>query len=203
MADNSPHPSSSAAPDLGELADLWTEMNAKRAAIDNKIAREARALEAERAEAKDLSREADDLKARHAEVAEVTHRVREGNRLDEERIEWLEGHMEKMAEGFRAIREAELELAGKYSPSEHADMLARLDGFQEYIYDHVTAKRRDPQDDMISFLCDVHYEALDRKLTDLEIAGIVHAMILGGLETGMQFNGSLFSITREVQRRGG
>jgi cytochrome P450 len=36
---------------------------------------------------------------------------------------------------------------------------------------------------MISFLCGVHYEALDRKLTDLEIAGIVHAMILGGLET--------------------
>jgi cytochrome P450 len=36
---------------------------------------------------------------------------------------------------------------------------------------------------MVSFLCDVHYEALDRKLTDLEIAGIVHAMILGGLET--------------------
>ena len=36
---------------------------------------------------------------------------------------------------------------------------------------------------MVSFLCDVHYEALDRTLTDLEIAGIVHAMILGGLET--------------------
>lgn len=63
------------------------------------------------------------------------------------------------------------------------DMVARLDGFQEYIYEHVTEKRRDPQDDMISFLCDAHYAALDRKLTDIEIAGIVHAMILGGLET--------------------
>ncbi len=63
------------------------------------------------------------------------------------------------------------------------DMLARLEGFQDYIYEHVTTKRRDPQDDMVSFLCDVHYEALDRKLTDLEIAGIVHAMIIGGLET--------------------
>ena len=62
-------------------------------------------------------------------------------------------------------------------------MLARLDGFQDYIYEHVRAKRLDPQDDMVSFLCDVHYEALDRKLTDLEIAGIVHAMIIGGLET--------------------
>ncbi len=63
------------------------------------------------------------------------------------------------------------------------DMLARLEGFQDYIQEHVRAKRLDPQDDMVSFLCDVHYEALDRKLTDLEIAGIVHAMILGGLET--------------------
>jgi cytochrome P450 len=63
------------------------------------------------------------------------------------------------------------------------DMLARLEGFQDYIYEHVQAKRMNPQDDMVSFLCDVHYEALDRKLTDLEIAGIVHAMIIGGLET--------------------
>jgi cytochrome P450 len=62
-------------------------------------------------------------------------------------------------------------------------MLRRLEGFQDYIYEHVRAKRLDPQDDMVSFLCDVHYDALDRKLTDLEIAGIVHAMILGGLET--------------------
>ncbi len=69
------------------------------------------------------------------------------------------------------------------TPDQTEDMLARLDGFQDYIYEHVTAKRRNPQDDMVSFLCDVHYEALDRKLTDLEIAGIVHAMILGGLET--------------------
>ena len=63
------------------------------------------------------------------------------------------------------------------------DMIARLDGFQDYIYEHVRTKRLDPQDDMVSFLCDVQYEALDRKLTDLEIAGIVHAMIIGGLET--------------------
>ncbi len=62
-------------------------------------------------------------------------------------------------------------------------MLARLAGFQDYIYEHVRAKRLEPHDDMVSFLCDVHYAALDRKLTDLEIAGIVHAMLLGGLET--------------------
>ncbi|WP_040493633.1 cytochrome P450 [Ilumatobacter nonamiensis] len=64
-----------------------------------------------------------------------------------------------------------------------ADMNRRLEGFQDYIYDHVAAKRADPQDDMVSFLCDVHYRALDRTLTDIEIAGIVHAMIIGGLET--------------------
>jgi cytochrome P450 len=69
------------------------------------------------------------------------------------------------------------------TPEQTEDMLARLDGFQDYIYEHVSNKRRHPQDDMVSFLCAVHYEALDRKLTDLEVAGIVHAMILGGLET--------------------
>jgi len=68
-------------------------------------------------------------------------------------------------------------------PEQTEDMFARLDGFQDYIYEHVQAKRQDPQDDMVSFLCEVHYDALDRKLTDLEIAGIVHAMIIGGLET--------------------
>ena len=71
----------------------------------------------------------------------------------------------------------------KLDPEQTDDMLARLEGFQEYIYDHVTRKRQDPKDDMVSFLCNVHYEALDRKLTDIEIAGIVHAMIIGGLET--------------------
>ena len=40
-----------------------------------------------------------------------------------------------------------------------------------------------PQDDMISCLTQVTYEALGRKLTDLEVNGIVYAMIIGGLET--------------------
>jgi cytochrome P450 len=74
-------------------------------------------------------------------------------------------------------------LRHELSPEQTEEMLARLDGFQDYIYEHVRAKRRNPQDDMVSFLCEVHYEALDRELTDLEIAGIVHAMIIGGLET--------------------
>ncbi len=74
-------------------------------------------------------------------------------------------------------------LRHELTPEQTEVMLAGLEGFQDYIYEHVTAKRSDPQDDMVSFLCDVHYEALDRKLTDIEIAGIVHAMIIGGLET--------------------
>jgi cytochrome P450 len=69
------------------------------------------------------------------------------------------------------------------SDEQTKSMLTRLEGFQEYIYEHVRSKRFAPQDDMVSFLCSAHYEALDRALTDLEIAGIVHAMILGGLET--------------------
>ena len=74
-------------------------------------------------------------------------------------------------------------LRHELSQEQTEDMLARLEGFQDYIYEHVTLKRDDPQDDMVSFLCNVHYEALDRKLTNIEIAGIVHAMIIGGLET--------------------
>ncbi|MEY4362396.1 MAG: hypothetical protein RL391_1702 [Actinomycetota bacterium] len=74
-------------------------------------------------------------------------------------------------------------LKHEITPDQARDMFGRLDGFQDYIYEHVRAKRRDPQDDMVSFLCEVHYEALDRKLTDLEIAGIVYAMIIGALET--------------------
>jgi len=74
-------------------------------------------------------------------------------------------------------------LKHEITPDQAKEMHARLAGFQEYVYEHVRTKRADPQDDMVSFLCNVHYEALDRKLTDLEIAGIVHAMIIGALET--------------------
>jgi pyruvate-ferredoxin/flavodoxin oxidoreductase len=35
----------------------------------------------------------------------------------------FEGHMSKMAEGFKAIRRAEMELDGTYNPSEHASFL--------------------------------------------------------------------------------
>jgi pyruvate-ferredoxin/flavodoxin oxidoreductase len=39
----------------------------------------------------------------------------------------FEGHMAKMAEGFRAIRTAELELAGHYDPGEHDEFLTYFD----------------------------------------------------------------------------
>ena len=64
-----------------------------------------------------------------------------------------------------------------------ATQFTQLDGFKEYVQDIVRAKRQSPADDMISFLTQVTYTALDRKLTDLEINGIVYAMVLGGLET--------------------
>ena len=58
-----------------------------------------------------------------------------------------------------------------------------LDGFSEYVQERISEKRAKPQDDMISFLIDVTYQALGRKLTDMEINGIVYAMVIGGLET--------------------
>ena len=64
-----------------------------------------------------------------------------------------------------------------------ASQFTQLDGFKEYVQDIVRAKRQSPADDMISFLTQVTYSALNRKLTDLEINGIVYAMVLGGLET--------------------
>ncbi|MCZ6659528.1 MAG: cytochrome P450 [Gammaproteobacteria bacterium] len=64
-----------------------------------------------------------------------------------------------------------------------AEQFELLEGFKEYVNDHVQDKRRNPEDDMISFLAQVTYGALGRKLTDLEINGVVYAMVIGGLET--------------------
>ena len=71
----------------------------------------------------------------------------------------------------------------RLSDEQLAAQFTQLDGFKEYVQDIVRAKRQSPADDMISFLTQVTYSALDRKLTDLEINGIVYAMVLGGLET--------------------
>lgn len=58
-----------------------------------------------------------------------------------------------------------------------------LKGFGEYVAQQVAEKRAKPQDDMISFLTQVTYRALGRKLSNAEIHGVVYAMVLGGLET--------------------
>jgi len=72
---------------------------------------------------------------------------------------------------------------GVLSADQLAEQAEALAGFREYVRDHVADKRRTPGDDMISFLTGVTYRALGRELSDLEIEGIVYAMVLGGLET--------------------
>lgn len=69
------------------------------------------------------------------------------------------------------------------TPEQTAEKFRLLAGFSDYVRDHVRRRRANPGEDMISFLTQVHYEALDRKLTDDEIDGIVYAMVIGGLET--------------------
>ncbi len=69
------------------------------------------------------------------------------------------------------------------SEAETAVQSGRLDGFADYLASQVASKRANPQDDMISALTQIHYQALDRKLTDEEVYGIIYFMVLGGLET--------------------
>jgi len=58
-----------------------------------------------------------------------------------------------------------------------------LGEFRDYTARLIAEKRRKPQEDMISFLTEVEYSPLRRRLTDNEINGIVYAMVIGGLET--------------------
>jgi cytochrome P450 len=69
------------------------------------------------------------------------------------------------------------------TPEQSAEKFRLLAGFSDYVGTHVRRRRANPGDDMISYLTQVHYDALDRKLTDEEIDGIVYAMVIGGLET--------------------
>lgn len=69
------------------------------------------------------------------------------------------------------------------TPQQTAEKFRLLAGFSDYVRDTVRRKRAQPADDMISFLTQVRYSPLDRKLTDEEIDGIVYAMVIGGLET--------------------
>jgi cytochrome P450 len=58
-----------------------------------------------------------------------------------------------------------------------------LQEFKDYTHNLIVTRREEPREDMISFLATVEYSPLKRKLTDLEINGIVYAMVIGGLET--------------------
>lgn len=63
------------------------------------------------------------------------------------------------------------------------EQFATLKEFQDYVAWHIIERRKSPRDDMISFLTQVEYSPLKRKLNDPEINGIVYAMMIGGLET--------------------
>ena len=69
------------------------------------------------------------------------------------------------------------------TPEQSAEKFRLLAGMKEYVAEQTREKRACPQDDMVSFLTQVDYQALGRKLTDDEINGVVYAMVIGGLET--------------------
>ena len=66
---------------------------------------------------------------------------------------------------------------------EVASQFVVLNEFRQYTDDLIEQRRKQPQDDMISFLTQVEYSPLQRKLINDEINGIVYAMVIGGLET--------------------
>jgi cytochrome P450 len=69
------------------------------------------------------------------------------------------------------------------TPEQSAKKFRLLAGMKEYVAQQTREKRAHPRDDMVSFLTQVEYQALGRKLTDDEINGVVYAMVIGGLET--------------------
>ncbi|MDG2335484.1 MAG: cytochrome P450, partial [Myxococcota bacterium] len=81
----------------------------------------------------------------------------------------------------------------KLSREQMASQVEALEGFGHYVEDQVAEKRRRPQDDMVSFLTQVTYRALGRKLSDIEIIGVVYAMVIGGLET------TQYALTEQAQ----
>ncbi len=67
--------------------------------------------------------------------------------------------------------------------AETAEQFEVLNEFRDYTDTLIKEKRKHPCDDMITFLTQVEYTPLERKLTDVEINGVVYAMVIGGLET--------------------
>ena len=69
------------------------------------------------------------------------------------------------------------------SPEEEQENAEDLGKFMEYVHEQVKYKRENPGDDMTTFLTQVEYQAMGRKLTDQEVIGVLFGMHIGGLET--------------------
>ena len=67
------------------------------------------------------------------------------------------------------------------TPEEEAANAAQLAEFRAYTLAQVARKRKEPGDDLISFLTRVEYDG--RRLTDGEIAGVAFQMHIGGHDT--------------------
>jgi cytochrome P450 len=142
---------------------------------------------------------------RHVEMITATVDALIEEWIDEDRVEFISGFARPLPQrvmanvlGFpledvpRLAEWGTAQVAPFVHGKGHRNVLSReeveeqariLQGFGEYISYHVALKRANPSDDMISFLTQVTYQALERKLTDAEIHGVVYAMVLGGLET--------------------
>jgi cytochrome P450 len=68
-----------------------------------------------------------------------------------------------------------------------------LEEFKTYTIALIEEKRRHPADDMISFLTEVEYSPIGRKLNDNEINSVVYNMVIGGLET------TQYALSEQVQ----
>ncbi|MXX18865.1 MAG: cytochrome P450 [Dehalococcoidia bacterium] len=66
-------------------------------------------------------------------------------------------------------------------PAEEVENAQALVEFQQYLKEQADEKRRNPGNDMLSFLTQVEYEG--RKLTDGEIVSVAFGMHIGGNET--------------------
>lgn len=79
------------------------------------------------------------------------------------------------------------------SDAEERDNARTLAEFHEYIQGQIDHKRRNPADDMVTFLTRVRYGDEQRPLTDGEIASVAYGMNIGGNET------TQYALTAEAQ----
>ena len=69
------------------------------------------------------------------------------------------------------------------TPEDEKANAEALVAFQHYIGEQIEDKRKNPKDDMITFLIEVEYGPEKRRLTDAEIVSVVYGMHIGGNET--------------------